>query len=284
MSTYWSDTLTLLGVGFVQHALIAAALLGVLSGVVAPLVVLRRMSFSVHATSELALMGAAAALLFSFNIGVGAVLGAVAAAVAIGLIGLKQTDSTVGVVLSFGLGLSVLFISLYPGNSSSALSLLTGQIVGVRAHSLWTLAAVTLGVCLVLLLFWRPLLFASVDPVVAATHGVPVRWLSLLFAVLTGLAASQAVQIVGALLVVALLITPGAAAVQVARSPGAAIAWSFLFAEVSAVGGIVLSLAPGLPVSVVVVTISTVIYVVCRIIGRRQRAVTRRDEDRMSAL
>lgn len=284
MSTFWSDTLTLLGVGFVQHALIAAALLGVLSGVVAPLVVLRRMSFSVHATSELALMGAAAALLFSFNIGVGAVLGAVAAAVVIGLIGLKQTDSTVGVVLSFGLGLSVLFISLYPGNSSSALSLLTGQIVGVRTHSLWTLAAVTLGVCLVLLLFWRPLLFASVDPVVAATHGVPVRWLSLLFAVLTGLAASQAVQIVGALLVVALLITPGAAAVQVARSPGAAIAWSFLFAEVSAVGGIVLSLAPGLPVSVVVVTISTVIYVVCRIIGRRQRAVARRDEDRMSAL
>ena len=263
---------------------IAAALLGVLSGVVAPLVVLRRMSFSVHATSELALMGAAAALLFSFNIGVGAVLGAVAAAVVIGLIGLKQTDSTVGVVLSFGLGLSVLFISLYPGNSSSALSLLTGQIVGVRTHSLWTLAAVTLGVCLVLLLFWRPLLFASVDPVVAATHGVPVRWLSLLFAVLTGLAASQAVQIVGALLVVALLITPGAAAVQIARSPGAAIAWSFLFAEVSAVGGIVLSLAPGLPVSVVVVTISTVIYVVCRIIGRRQRAVARRDEDRMSAL
>lgn len=284
MSTFWSDTLTLLGVGFVQHALIAAALLGVLSGVVAPLVVLRRMSFSVHATSELALMGAAAALLFSFNIGVGAVLGAVAAAVVIGLIGLKQTDSTVGVVLSFGLGLSVLFISLYPGNSSSALSLLTGQIVGVRTHSLWTLAAVTLGVCLVLLLFWRPLLFASVDPVVAATHGVPVRWLSLLFAVLTGLAASQAVQIVGALLVVALLITPGAAAVQIARSPGAAIAWSFLFAEVSAVGGIVLSLAPGLPVSVVVVTISTVIYVVCRIIGRRQRAVARRDEDRMSAL
>lgn len=284
MSTFWSDTLTLLGVGFVQHALIAAALLGVLSGVVAPLVVLRRMSFSVHATSELALMGAAAALLFSFNIGVGAVLGAVAAAVVIGLIGLKQTDSTVGVVLSFGLGLSVLFISLYPGNSSSALSLLTGQIVGVRAHSLWTLAAVTLGVCLVLLLFWRPLLFASVDPVVAATHGVPVRWLSLLFAVLTGLAASQAVQIVGALLVVALLITPGAAAVQIARSPGAAIAWSFLFAEVSAVGGIVLSLAPGLPVSVVVVTISTVIYVVCRTIGRRQRAVARRDEDRMSAL
>lgn len=284
MSTFWSDTLTLLGVGFVQHALIAAALLGVLSGVVAPLVVLRRMSFSVHATSELALMGAAAALLFSFNIGVGAVLGAVAAAVVIGLIGLKQTDSTVGVVLSFGLGLSVLFISLYPGNSSSALSLLTGQIVGVRAHSLWTLAAVTLGVCLVLLLFWRPLLFASVDPVVAATHGVPVRWLSLLFAMLTGLAASQAVQIVGALLVVALLITPGAAAVQIARSPGAAIAWSFLFAEVSAVGGIVLSLAPGLPVSVVVVTISTVIYVVCRTIGRRQRAVARRDEDRMSAL
>ncbi|MDO5099434.1 MAG: metal ABC transporter permease [Corynebacterium sp.] len=277
-SSFFSDTQYLLGVDFVQQSLIAAALLGVLSGVIAPLIVLRQMSFSVHATSELALMGAAAALLFSFNISIGAVLGAVVAAVVLGLLGLKQQDSAVGVVMSFGLGLSVLFIHLYPGNSNSAFSLLTGQIVGVRSTSVWILAGVTVLVVGIIAVLWRPLLFASADPVLAAAAGINVRGYALLFAVLVGLSASQSVQIVGALLVMALLITPGAAAVQVTNSPGMAVVLSLIFALVSAVGGLVLSLAPGLPVSVLVTTISFGIYLVCRFIGWRRLKRATKDE------
>jgi len=82
--------------------------------------------------------------------------------------------------------------------------------------------------------------------------------------------AAQGVQIVGALLVMSLLITPAAAAARVCRSPGRAIAASVVFALVAAVGGIVLSLAPGVPVSVFVTTISFVIYLVCWGIGRRR--------------
>lgn len=272
------DTLALLSVGFVQQALIAASLLGLLSGIMAPLIVLRNMSFSVHATSELALMGAAAALLFSFNIGLGAVIGAVVAAVVLGFLGLKNQDSTVGVVMSFGLGLSVLFIHLYPGNSRSAFSLLTGQIVGVRETSLWILAGVTLIAVVTLALVWRPLLFSAADPVLAAAMGVNVRAYSLLFAVLVGLTASQSVQIVGALLVMALLITPGAAAVQVASSPLAITVISTVIALIAAVGGLILSLAPGLPVSVMVVTISFGFYLLCRFLGWRQSKKTNRDE------
>lgn len=275
----WLDnTLALLGVDFVQQALIAAVLLGLLSGVIAPLIVIRNMSFSVHATSELALMGAAAALLFSFNIGIGAVLGAVVAAVVLGLMGVKNQDSTVGVVMSFGLGLSVLFIHLYPGNSRSAFSLLTGQIVGVRETSLWILVSISIAVVAVLALVWRPLLFASVDPLLAAAMGVNIRGYSLLFAVLVGLTASQSVQIVGALLVMALLITPGAAAVQVASSPPRIILVSTTIALISAIGGLILSLAPGLPVSVMVVSISFGLYLLCRFIGWRQSRHTDRDE------
>ena len=272
------DTLALLSVGFVQQALIAASLLGLLSGIMAPLIVLRNMSFSVHATSELALMGAAAALLFSFNIGLGAVIGAVVAAVVLGFLGLKNQDSTVGVVMSFGLGLSVLFIHLYPGNSRSAFSLLTGQIVGVRETSLWILAGVTLIAVVTLALVWRPLLFSAADPVLAAAMGVNVRAYSLLFAVLVGLTASQSVQIVGALLVMALLITPGAAVVQVASSPLAITVISTVIALIAAVGGLILSLAPGLPVSVMVVTISFGFYLLCRFLGWRQSKKTNRDE------
>lgn len=98
------------------------------------------------------------------------------------------------------------------------------------------------------------------------------------FAILVGLTAAQSVQIVGSLLVMALLITPGAAAVQITSSPLRAVVWSTIFAEVSAVGGFLLSLAPGLPVSVFVTTISFVIYLVCRLIGWLRGRTAVRDD------
>lgn len=261
------STQHLLSQEFVQQSLIACALLGLLSGVMTPLIVLRRMSFAVHGTSELALMGASAALLFGANVGFGAVAGAIVAAIVLALLGTKQQDSAVGVVMSFGLGLSVLFIHLYPGNSKAALSLLTGRIVGLRSDSLLILGLVTAVVVLAVVLWWRPLLFASIDPLMASIAGVKVRRYSVFFAILIGLSAAQSVQIVGALLVMALLITPGAAAVEITTSPVAVVVWSVIFAEISAVGGLVLSLAPGVPVSVFVTAISFGIYLVCRVIA-----------------
>lgn len=275
----WEDTVYLLSVDFVQQALIACALLGVLSGVMTSLIVLRQMSFSVHATSELALMGAAAALLFGLNIGWGAIAGAIGAAIVLAVLGFKgQQDSAIGVVMSFGLGLSVLFIHLYPGNSTAAMSLLTGQIVGVSSASVWLLALTTVIVVGAVVLFWRPILFASADPIMAQAAGIPVRAIAVLFAVLVGLAAAQSVQIVGALLVMALLITPGAAAVQITSSPLKSVMWSVIFAEIAAVGGLVLSLAPGLPVSVFVTTISFIIYLICRGIGKLMNRRAVRDD------
>lgn len=279
VSSFVADTSYLLSVDFVRQALVASAVLGLLSGVITPLIVLRQMSFSVHATSELALMGAAAALLCGVGVGLGAVAGAVVAAIVLAVLGLKeQQDSAIGVVMSFGLGLSVLFIYLYPGNSSTAFALLTGQIVGVSSASVWLLAAVAVVVIGAIVLWWRPILFASVDPVLAAAAGVPVRAVAVGFAVLVGLTAAQSVQIVGALLVMALLITPGAAAVQITASPVRAVVWSVVFAELAAVGGLVASLAPGLPVSVFVTTISFGIYLCCRAVAWWRGRGVRRDE------
>lgn len=279
-ASFLTDTQYLLSVDFVQQSLLAAAILGVLSGVMTPLIVLRQMSFSVHATSELALMGGSAALLFGLNLGFGAIVGAIVAAIVLAVLGLRQQqDTAIGVVMSFGLGLSVLFIHLYPGNSSTAFSLLTGQIVAVSSQSTWLLASVAVIVIACVMLFWRPMLFASADPVMARASGIRVRWIALGFAVLVGLTAAQSVQIVGALLVMALLITPGAAAVQITSSPLGAVVWSVLFAEIAAVGGVILSLAPGLPVSVFVTTISFIIYLVCRVVGWATGRRATRDED-----
>lgn len=263
-------TADLLSYDFVQQAVLAAALLGLLAGVIGPLIVNRQMSFAVHGTSELSLTGAAAALLVGIGVGAGAIAGSVIAAVMFGLLGSKarERDSVIAVVMSFGLGLSVLFLWLGPSRAGSKFSLLTGQVVSVGGTGLTSLALCTVGVLAVLAFIYRPLLFASTDPEVAVARGVPVRALSVVFAVLLGATAAFGVQIVGALLVLSLLITPAAAAAQLTASPLRATLLSVLFAEVAAVGGILLSLAPGVPVSTFITTISFVIYLVCRFIGR----------------
>ncbi len=265
-------TAHLLGHDFVQQALVAAALLALVSGLIGPFIVMRQMSFAVHGASELSLTGAAFALLVGFEVGTGALIGSALAAALFGLLGqrARERDSVTGVVLAFGLGLAVLFISLSPGRTSTSFALLTGQIVGVGYHGLAALGVVCVLVIAVLLTCYRPLLFATVDPDVAAARGVPVRALGIVFAALVGVVAAQAVQIVGALLVMSLLITPAAAAGRVVAAPAAAIAVSVAFAEVSAVGGVMLSLAPGVPVSVFVATLSFLIYLCCRLAGRRR--------------
>ncbi|MGQ4600125.1 metal ABC transporter permease [Nocardia sp. R6R-6] len=273
----FGTTAHLLSYGFVQQALLAAALLGLLSGVIGPLIISRQMSFAVHGTSELSLTGAAAALLAGVGVGLGAIAGSVVAAVLFGLLGTRarERDSVIAVVLSFGLGLSVLFLWLGPDRAGSKFSLLTGQVVSVGNNGLGLLAVCTAGVLAVLAFVYRPLLFASSDPEVAVARGVPVRALSIVFAVLLGVTAAFGVQIVGALLVLALLITPAAAAAQLTANPLRATVLAVVFAETAAVGGILLSLAPGVPVSTFVTTISFSIYLGCRVLATRNRKLAR---------
>ncbi|AYF73214.1 metal ABC transporter permease [Nocardia yunnanensis] len=268
-----STTAHLLSYDFVQQAVIAAALLGLLAGAIGPLIISRQMSFAVHGTSELSLTGAAAALLAGVGVGVGAIFGSVVAAVLFGVLGsrARERDSVIAVVLSFGLGLSVLFLWLGPERAGSKFSLLTGQVVSVGNSGLGLLATCTAAVLAVLAAVYRPLLFASSDPEVAVARGVPVRALSIVFAVLLGVTAAFGVQIVGALLVLSLLITPAAAAAQLTASPARVAVLSIVFAEIAAVGGILLSLAPGVPISTFVTTISFTIYLVCRLVGARTR-------------
>ncbi len=266
-------TADLLRRGFVQQALVAGVLLALIAGLIGPFIVMRQMSFAVHGSSELSLTGAAFALLTGLNVGAGALVGSLIAAVLFGILGqrARERDSAIGVVLAFGLGLAVLFIHLYPGRAGTSFALLTGQIVGVGYSALAQLVAVAVVVAVVLTVICRPLLFATVDPEVASARGVPVRGLGIVFAAMVGVVAAQGVQIVGALLVMSLLITPAAAAARVCSSPAGTIAASVLFAEIAAVGGIVLSLAPGVPISVFVTVISFGIFVVCWLIERRRR-------------
>jgi zinc/manganese transport system permease protein len=127
-------------------------------------------------------------------------------------------------------------------------------------------------VILALAAIWRPLTFASADADLAEARGVPVRALSILFMVLLGISVALSIQVVGALLVLALLITPAAAALKVTSAPGLVVLLSVLFACTSVVGGILLALGGRIPISPYVTTISFAIYVVCRLVGPRRAA------------
>ena len=184
----------------------AGALLGLVGGVIGTFVMMRDLAFSVHGIAELSFAGAAAALLIGADVVTGSLVGSVLAALIIAVMGLRarESNSVVGVLMPFGLGLGILFLSLYQGRSANKFSLLTGQIVSVDTVQLATMAVLSAVVLVGLVVMWRPLTFASADPVVALAKGLPVRGLSIAFMVLLGIAVALSVQIVGALLVLAL--------------------------------------------------------------------------------
>ncbi|AOY55463.1 metal ABC transporter permease [Candidatus Rhodoluna planktonica] len=254
----------------VSNSLIAGALLGLIGGLIGIFVMNRDMSFAVHGISELSFAGAAIALLIGFDVVTGSVVGSLLAAAIIGVLGAKakERNSIVAVLMPAGLGLGILALALYEGRAANKFGLLTGQIVAVDNPQLGGLAAIAVTVLLALALVWRPLTFASLDPEVAAGRGVPIKALSFLFMVLLGLSVAAGVQIVGALLVMSLLVTPAAAALRLGLSPLATAIAAVVFAEVAVLGGILLALGAGLPISPYVTTISFLIYVVARVIER----------------
>ncbi len=260
----YGDLLALL-----HNSIIAGAVLGLVGGLISTFVLMRDLPFAVHGISELSFAGASAALLLGVSVVAGAMAGSVLAALIIGTLGSRARDrnSLIGVLMPFGLGLGVLFLSLYKGRASNKFGLLTGQIVAVDAPQLGWLVGTSVVVLAVLLVIWRPLVFASTDRELAEARGVPVRALSPVFMLVLGLTVALAVQIIGALLVLSILVTPAAAAMRVTASPTRVWLLSMVFGFVSMVGGIMLALGSYVPISPYVTTISFGIYVVCRVIG-----------------
>lgn len=261
----------------VSNSLIAGALLGLVGGMIGIFVMLRDMAFAVHGIAELSFAGAAFALLIGTNVVIGSLVGSILAALVLGLMGAaaKDRNSIIGVLMPFGLGLGILFLALYEGRSANKFGLLTGQIVAVDTVQLGLLAVCSLIVMVALIIMWRPLTFMSADPAVATARGIPAGKLSVAFMVVLGLAVALSIQVVGALLVLSLLITPAAAAMRISANPLVTVSLSVAFAMTSVVGGILLALAGSLPISPYVTTISFLIYVICRLIAWRRDKVRR---------
>ncbi len=268
--------LQLLHQHFVHTALLAGLVIAVVAGSVGTFVVMRGMSFAVHAISELGFTGAAAALVLGINPVFGLLGGSVLVAGILGGLTIKgrDRDSAIGSVLAFGLGLGILLLSLYQGYATAATNLLFGSIVGVSDSQLHLLVVLAVLVLAAIAVLYRPLLFASIDPQAAEARGVPTRLLSVALLLLLAVTAAEAIQVVGVLLILTLVVTPAAAATRLTARPGLAFALTIGIAVVSTVGGITASLLWPHPVSFFVASISFAAYLVARLVavGRGRRA------------
>ena len=253
----------------VTNSLIAGALLALIGGLVGVFVMNRELSFAVHGISELSFAGAAVFLLVGLDVVLGSVIGSLTAAAIIAFLGDRARDrnSIVAVLMPFGLGIGILALALYPGRAANKFGLLTGQIVAVDDPKLGAMVVISAIVLVSLAVMWRPLTFASLDGEVAAARGVKTSLLGIVFVMLLGLAVAAAVQIVGALLVLALLVTPAAAALRLSSSQFWVPVLSVGFALVAMVGGTFLALGGTLPISPYVTTISFTIYLIARLVA-----------------
>lgn len=269
-----------------RNSIVAAAVLGMVGGLVGFFVITRDIPFAVHGIAELSFAGAAFALLVGHDVVFGSLYGSLIAAFIIGLGGVRASDknSIIGVLMPFGLGLGILFLALYDGRAANKFGLLTGQIVAVNPAQLRVLMVCAVIVIVALAVIWRPLTFASIDAEVARARGIPIALVTVAFMLVLGLAVALSVQVVGVLLVMALLVTPAAAATQISANPYLVPVLSVVFATVSSVGGVLIALgSPVVPISPFVTTISFLIYVVCRIVGRRRAAKHRQQRNRRLA-
>lgn len=260
------DLADLLRYDFMRHAFEAGTVVAVVAGVVGYFVVLRSLAFAGHALAHIGFAGATGAVVVGVTPIGGLLAFTSAAAVAMGALGrrLHGRDVAIGIVLAWALGLGVLFLSLYSGYATEAYALLFGEILGISATDVTTTIGAGAVTLLALAILYRPLLFASLDEEVAEARGVPVRLVGTAFMIVLAIAVSEAVQVVGVLLVFALLVTPAAIAQQLSRRPPVALAISAVLALAFTWAGLVIAYYSPHPVSFFITTIAFASYLICR--------------------
>lgn len=274
------DIQTQLQYAFMQHAYLAGAIVAIVAGVVGYFVVLRGLSFAGHALSHIGFAGATGAVVLGVNPIFGLLTFTVGSAVGMGILGkrIHGRDVAIGIVLAWTLGLGVLFLSLYTGYATEAYALLFGEILGISLRDVLVTLIAGVITLLAVAALYRPLLFASFDDEVAEARGVPVRFLTIAFMVILALAVSEAVQVVGVLLIFALLVTPAAIAERLTPRPARAIAISVVLALAFTWVGLFVSYYLPYPVSFFITTLAFASYVLVRLGAFMRQQFARRPQ------
>ena len=261
------DVQELLRYAFMQHAYEAGTIVALSAGIIGYFVVLRGLSFAAHALSHIGFAGATGAVVAGATPIVGLLVFTMSAGAVMGALGqrLRGRDVTIGLVMAWSLGLGLLFTYLYKGPAQLAIGILFGQIFGITtAEVVVTFVAGFLTV-LALVAIYRPLLFATLDEEVAEAKGVPVRGLSIAFMVILAVAVSEAVQVVGVLLIFALIVAPAAIAERFTTRPSRGLLLSAALAVLFTWAGLTVAYYLPYPVGFFITTIAFGSYVLARV-------------------
>lgn len=256
---------------FMHNAFIGGSIVALMSGIIGYFVIVRSSAFATHALAHIGFPGATGAVLLGAPVTLGLAVFCIGGGLAIGALGRRaaERDIATGTVLAFATGLGIMFASLATRNTGTVTNVLFGNLLAITVSQLWVFAGFAVVIVLVVGFVFRPLLFSSIDVEVAQARGVPVRGLGIVFMVLLALVITMAVQVVGTLLLFALVVTPAATAIAWTPRPGLAIACSAGIAMVSVWSGLVLAVMFNLPPSFFIVTVASVIWLVTWVLSRR---------------
>ena len=247
---------------FMRNAFLAGGGVAIVAGAVGFFLVMRSLTFAGHALSHVGFAGATGAVLVGIGPLWGLLVFTLAAGLAMGLLGerLRGRDVAVGIILALSLGLGVLFLYFYTTHATQATSILFGNVLGVDVETLWSLLALSIISLAALAVISRPLLFATLEPDLAEAKGVSLRLISILFLAIVAVAVAESAQVVGVLLVFALMVGPAAAALNLTVRLGWAVALSVILALIETWLGIALAYWSDWPVSFWIVSLSCLGY------------------------
>jgi zinc/manganese transport system permease protein len=247
---------------FMQNAFAAAGIVAVLCGLVGFFLVLRQQAFAGHALSHVGFAGATGAVLIGLSPLWGLLLMTLIAGVGMGLLGekLQQRDVAIGVVLAMSLALGLLFLNFFTAYATQVTALLFGNVLAIDGTTIWSLLSLAIVAVLALAVIARPLLFASLQPELAAAKGVSLRLISVLFLAVVALAVAECAQIVGVLLVFTLMVGPAASAQRLASGFWYGIALSVVLALGQAWLGLALAYETDWPTSFWITAVSSATY------------------------
>jgi len=247
---------------FMRTAFMAGGLVAIVAGSVGFFLVLRNLTFAGHALSHVGFAGATGSVLIGTSPLWGLLVLTLVAAIAMGLLGerLRGRDVAVGIILSLALGFGVLFLYLYSTHATQATAILFGNVLGVSLETMWALLVLTAVSLCALAAISRPLLFATLAPELAEAKGVSLRLMSVLVLVIVAVAVAEAAQVVGVLLVFALMVGPAAAALRLTSRVGWGVGLAVLLALAETWLGIALAYNTDWPTTFWIVTLSCTVY------------------------
>jgi len=248
---------------FMQNALIAGILASLACGVMGTYVVVKRIGFLAGGVAHAVLGGMGIAYFYGVSPIGGALAAAVVAALLIGWVSLRwrqSEDTIIAALWAIGMAIGVLFISQTPGYNVDLMSYLFGNILMVARQDLYRMAGLDAIILLVVLLFYKQFLAVSFDEEFARLRGVHVDFFYLLLLVMVALTVVILIQVVGLILVIALLTLPAAIAVQYLRSLVTIMLFATLLSIAFTSGGLALSYAPDLPAGATIILLAGAVY------------------------